>query len=157
MEESIVGSNPNRVLGIDYGKRYVGVAVSDPLFITAQGLEVIERKRADKLRQTLARLSDICREYEVSSIVIGFPKNLDGQLNERCEYTLEFADLLFKRVGLPVYLWDERLTTQSSERTLELLGKKDIKSVVDEMSAMLILQTFMDARSHGNLPGPYRE
>lgn len=151
-----IGSG-GRIMGLDYGKRFVGVAVSDPLFVSAQGVETVERKRPDKHRQTLARLEQLCEQYDISAIVLGFPKNLDGSLNERCEFTIDFADMLFARLNRPIYLWDERLTTQSAMRTLTTLEKKEKKKFADEMSAMLILQGFMDAVSNGVKPRPYKE
>ena len=154
--EAVINNN-SRVLGIDYGKRYVGVAISDPLSITAQGLCTIYRKRADKQRQTLSSLSSICEEYSVSSIVIGLPKNLDGSENERCEHTYDFAALLHKKTGLPIYLWDERLTTVAGDREMDFLGikNKDKKSHSDELAAMMILQGFMDSNAMGVAKTPY--
>lgn len=144
-----------RVLGIDFGKRFVGVAISDPLFLTSQGLCTIERKRPDKLRQTLSEINLICEEKEVSRIVVGFPKNLDGSENERCEFTKEFANLLFNRTGLPIYFWDERLTTVGSDRELEVLGKKNKKDYSDEMAAMMILEGYMDSIKNGVEKEPF--
>lgn len=145
MEEPALG----RILGIDFGKKYVGLSVSDPLFITAQSLCTIERKRPDKFRSTLSAISDICKEYEITAFVIGLPKNLDGSENERCEFTKEFAKLLFDKINLPVFFWDERLTTVSGDRDLDFLGKKDKKKYSDELAAVLILEGFMNAQKNG--------
>lgn len=157
MEESFSLNPIKRILGIDYGKRYVGVAISDPLMLTAQGLEIIERSKPNKQRRTLARLAEICMQYDVEEIVIGYPLNMDGGSNERCELTKEFADLLYARTHIRTYLLDERLTTQSSQRALDLLGKKDTKAYIDEMSAMMILQSFLDGKAMGNTPKAYKE
>ena len=107
-----------RIMGLDYGTRTVGVAVSDELGITAQGLETIFRKSPRKLRQTLARIQQIAEEYQVSRIVVGLPKNMNNSLGERAEDAMAFSAMVEKRCGLPVEMWDERLTTVQSERIL---------------------------------------
>ena len=114
-----------RVLGLDYGTKTVGVAVSDPLEITAQPLETIERKSAGKLRQTLARIEAIIEEYgaagqqeKIEKIVLGYPKNMNNTERDRCEATVSFKNDLERRTGLEVVLWDERLTTVEAERIL---------------------------------------
>ena len=136
-----------RVLGLDYGTKTVGVAVSDELFITAQGLETITRKEENKLRKTLARIEEIIKEYGVEEIVLGYPKNMDNTIGERGKATEEFRDRLEKRCGLPVVLWDERLTTMESERILMDGGvrREDRKSRIDWMAVSLILQSYMDS------------
>ena len=136
-----------RVLGLDYGTKTVGVAVSDELFITAQGLETITRKEENKLRKTLARIEELIKEYGVTEIVLGYPKNMDNSVGERGRATEEFRDRLEKRCGLPVVLWDERLTTMESERILMDGGvrREDRKSRIDWMAASLILQSYMDS------------
>ncbi len=100
-----------RILGLDYGSKTVGVAVSDPLKITAQTVETIVRKEENKLRKTLARIEELVKEYEVESIVLGLPKNMNNSLGDRAEKTMEFRSMVERRTGLPVVLWDERLTT----------------------------------------------
>ncbi len=144
MEKSTLSS---RILGIDYGKKYVGVAMSDSLLITAQPLCTIERINPTKQRKLLAKIAEICNEHGVDSIVIGLPKNLDGTENVRCEFTYEFANLLFKRVNIPIYLWDERLTTTASDRELDFLGVADRnkKNFSDEMAAVFILQGYLNS------------
>ena len=107
-----------RILGLDYGSKTVGVAVSDELGITAQGLETISRKSEGKLRQTCARLEELIQEYQVTAIVLGYPKNMNNTEGERAGKTLEFKEMLERRTNLPVILWDERLSTVSAERTL---------------------------------------
>ena len=99
-----------RIMGLDLGSRTVGVAVSDPLLITAQGLEIIRRKDENKLRQTLARIEQLIEEYEVSEIVLGLPKNMNDTIGDRAQLSLEFQDRLERRTGLPVTMWDERRT-----------------------------------------------
>lgn len=104
-----------RIMGLDFGSKTVGVAVSDPLFITAQGVEIIRRKEENKLRQTLARIEELIGEYEVGEIVLGLPKNMNDTLGVRAELSLEFKEKLERRTGLPVTMWDERLTTVAVE------------------------------------------
>lgn len=133
-----------RLLGLDYGDKTVGVALSDPLGITAQGLTIIRREKASKLRQTLARLAELISEYEVGTIVIGLPVQMDGTEGDRCEKTRAFAEALAKRTDVPIVFMDERLTTVISDRTMEATGQDDRKKYVDEIAAMLILQTYMD-------------
>lgn len=135
-----------RVLGLDYGSATVGVAVSDPLGITAQALETITRPAENKLRRTLARIEALCREYEVETIVLGYPKNMNNSVGERGKRTEEFRDRLQQRTGLPVILWDERLTTVAAERSLMETGvrRENRKSVIDQIAAVLILQGYLD-------------
>ena len=104
-----------RIMGLDYGSKTVGVAVSDALHITAQGLEIVRRKQENKLRQTLARIEELIVEYEVEKIVLGFPKNMNDTVGERGEKSLEFKEMLERRTGLPVVMWDERLTTVAAD------------------------------------------
>lgn len=137
-----------RIMGLDFGSKTVGVAVSDPLGITAQGVEIIRRKSQNKLRQTLARIEELIGEYDVNELVLGFPKNMNGTEGERCERTREFKELLEKRTGLPVALWDERLTTVAADRAMmeKGMGRYERKEYVDEIAAIFILQGYMDAR-----------
>ena len=107
-----------RIIGLDYGTKTVGVAVSDALGLTAQGVETITRKEENKLRQTLARIEAIIEEYEVTKIVVGIPKNMNNTLGERAEACKDFADKLERRTGIPVVMWDERLSTVSAEHVL---------------------------------------
>lgn len=135
-----------RIMGLDYGSKTVGVAVSDPLGVTAQGVEIIRRKSEKRLRRTLARIDELIGEYQVESIVLGFPKNMDDTIGDRAEKSLEFQELLEKRTGLPVVMWDERLTTVEARRTMDETGvrREDQKKYVDELAAMLILQGYLD-------------
>ena len=136
-----------RILGLDYGSKTVGVAVCDPLGITAQGLETITRKEENKLRRTLARIEALAAQYEIESIILGYPKNMDDSIGERGKKTEEFKAALERRTGLPVILWDERLTTVAADEILEESGvlKKDRKKVIDKVAAAIILQEFLDS------------
>ncbi len=137
-------------MGLDFGSRTVGVAVSDPLFLTAQGVETIRRKSPGKLRQTLARIDELIGEYEVGLIVLGYPKNMNNSEGERCVKTLEFRDMLVKRTGLDVVLRDERLTTVMADRTLieEEVRREDRKEYADKLAAVFILQEYLDSPEH---------
>ena len=137
-----------RVMGLDYGSKTVGVAVSDPFGWTAQGVGTIVRKEENKLRQTLARIEALVQEYEVEKIVLGFPKNMNSTLGERAQKTLEFKEKLEKRIGVPVIMWDERLTTVEAERTLieSNVRREDRKKYVDKIAAVFILQGYLDSQ-----------
>ncbi|MGN8630106.1 Holliday junction resolvase RuvX [Blautia sp. HCP3S3_G3] len=136
-----------RILGLDYGSRTVGVAVSDPLGLTAQGLETIWRKQENKLRQTLARIEELVRDYQAEQIVVGYPKNMNNTIGERAEKALEFRDMLERRTGLPVVMWDERLTTVEADRTLMEAGvrRENRKQYMDKLAAVFILQGYLDS------------
>ncbi len=138
-----------RVMGLDYGSKTVGVAISDALLLTAQGIETIHRKEENKLRQTLARIEVLIKEYEVDKIVLGFPKNMNNTVGERAEKTLELKEKLERRTGLPVILWDERLTTISAERVLieNKVRREDRKQYIDKIAAVFILQGYLDSIS----------
>lgn len=135
-----------RILGLDYGSVTVGVALSDPLLLTAQGIETIRRKHEDKLRQTLQRIEALITEYGVNLIVLGYPKNLDDSIGERAKKSEEFAETLKRRTGLEVVLWDERLTTVSAHRYLDEAGLHytEKNKVVDTVAASIILQSYLD-------------
>lgn len=139
-----------RILGLDFGSKTVGVAVSDALLVTAQGVEIIRRQSPNKLRQTLARIEEICKEYEVESIVLGYPKNMNNTEGERCEKTKEFKEMLERRTGLSVVLWDERLTTVAADNYMMESGirREERKKYVDEIAAIFILQGYLDYLSH---------
>ena len=138
-----------RIMGLDFGSKTVGVAISDPLLITAQGIEIIRRKGENKLRQTLARIEELIEEYEVSEIVLGLPKNMNDTLGDRAELSLEFQDKLERRTGLPVTMWDERLTTVSADRVMMEAGirREHRKEYVDKIAAVFILQGYLDYRA----------
>ena len=135
-----------RVMGLDYGSKTVGVAISDPLGLTAQGVETIWRKQENKLRQTLARIEELISEYQVERIILGYPKNMNNTIGERALKSLEFKEKLEGRTGLPVVMWDERLTTAEAERTLMETGvrRENRKQFLDQMAAVLILQGYLD-------------
>lgn len=136
-----------RVLGLDYGSKTVGVAISDPLGLTAQGVETIWRKQENKLRQTLARIEELISEYQVERIVLGYPKNMNNTVGERALKSLEFKEKLEKRTGLPIVLWDERLTTVEANRTLmeAKVRRENRKQYLDELAAIFILQGYLDS------------
>lgn len=138
-----------RIMGLDYGSKTVGVAISDPLGITAQGIETIRREKETKLRQTLARIEALIKEYEVESIVLGFPKNMNNTIGDRAEKSLAFKEMLEKRTGLSVVMWDERLTTVEATRTLmeSSVRRENRKQYVDMIAAVYILQGYLDSRS----------
>lgn len=138
-----------RIMGLDFGSKTVGVAVSDSLLLTAQGLEIIRRKEENKLRQTLARIEELIVEYEVEEIVLGLPKNMNATEGVRVELTNEFKDKLERRTGLPVVMWDERLTTVAADKIMMESGirRENRKEYVDKIAAALILQGYLDRKS----------
>lgn len=138
-----------RIMGLDFGSKTVGVAISDALLLTAQGVEIIRRKEENKLRQTLARIEELIVEYEVGEIVLGLPKNMNASEGVRVELTQEFKEKLERRTGLPVYLWDERLTTVAADKIMMEAGirREHRKEHVDRIAASLILQGYLDRRS----------
>ena len=140
------------ILGLDYGSKTVGVAVCDPLGITAQMVETIVREREDKLRRTLARIQALVEEYKIERIVLGYPKNMNNTLGERAARTEEFKAALERRTGIPVILWDERLSTAAAERVLIERGvrREHRKETVDQIAAALILQGYLDSLSVRN-------
>jgi putative Holliday junction resolvase len=142
-----MGTEMIRIMGLDFGSKTVGVAVSDPLGLTAQGLETIKRTSENKLRRTLARIEELIAEYQVTAIVLGYPKNMNNTIGERAEKTLEFKEMLERRTGLPVTMWDERLTTVAATRTLIEGGvrRENRKEYVDMIAAEYILQGYLDS------------
>ncbi len=138
-----------RIMGLDFGTKTVGVAISDPLMVTAQPVETITRKSANKLRQTLARIEELIVENCVELIVLGYPKNMNNTVGERAQACEAFKEDLERRTALPVILWDERMTTVESERILMAGGvrRENRKAVIDQMAAALILQSYMDAQN----------
>lgn len=135
-----------RIIGLDYGTKTVGVAVSDEMKLIAQPLLTIERKQANKLRQTYAAIERIILEQDVELIVLGYPKNMNNTEGERAQATLEFKEALERRTGLSVILVDERLTTVEADRILEDTGvaKSSRKEHIDKMAAAIILQSYLD-------------
>ncbi|MBO4458061.1 MAG: Holliday junction resolvase RuvX [Butyrivibrio sp.] len=137
-----------RIMGLDYGSRTVGVALSDELLLTAQGKEIIRRKEENKLRRTLARIEELITTYGVEKIVLGLPINMDMTPSERSQLCLEFKDRIERRTGVPVTMWDERLTTVAADEIMDELGirGKDRKEYVDMIAAQVILQDYLDNR-----------
>lgn len=135
-----------RIMGLDFGSKTVGVAISDPLLITAQGVEIIRRKDENKLRQTCARIEELIVANEVSEIVLGYPKNMNDTLGDRVEKTLAFKEMIERRTGLPVHLWDERLTTVAADKAMIEAGlrREERKEHVDKIAAIFILQGYLD-------------
>ena len=136
-----------RIMGLDYGTKTVGVAISDALKITALGIETIERKEENKLRRTCARIEELIKEYDVEKIVLGFPKHMNNDIGERAEKALEFGEMLKRRTGLEVVMWDERLTTVAAERTLieSKVRRENRKQYIDKIAAVFILQGYLDS------------
>ena len=135
-----------RIMGLDYGSKTVGVALSDELLLTAQAREIIRRKEANKLRKTLARIEELIQEYSVEKIVLGLPLNMDQTPSERSELCLEFKDKIERRTGIPVIMWDERLTTVEADEIMDEAGIKgrERKEYVDMIAAQIILQDYLD-------------
>lgn len=134
-----------RIMGLDYGDRRIGIAVSDELGWTAQGIKVVEKRRDSG---EIEEIANIIAEYNVTEIVVGLPKNMNGTIGPRGEISQQFAQTLTERFSLPVRLWDERLTTVAAERTLAEadMSWKKRKKVVDKMAAILILQNYLDSK-----------
>ena len=136
-----------RIMGLDYGSKTVGVAISDPLGITAQAVETIWRKDENKLRKTCARIEELISEYEVERIVLGLPKHMNNDLGERAQKALAFGEMVKRRTGLEVVMWDERLTTVEAERTLieNNVRRENRKQYIDKIAAVFILQGYLDS------------
>ena len=139
-----------RIMGLDYGSKTIGVAVSDPLGLTAQGVEIIRREEENKLRKSLRRVEELVKKYEVEKIVLGFPKNMNNTIGERAEKSLQLKETLERRLGLPVVMWDERLTTVEANRTLMETGvrRENRGKYVDMIAAVFILQGYLDAKAN---------
>lgn len=137
-----------RYLGLDFGSKTVGVAISDPLLMSASGLEIIRRDRESKIRKTLSRIDEIIKEYDVDEIVLGLPMNMDDTEGERCRKTREFGENLERRTGLKVNYFDERLSSFEAHEKLDECGIKSVnhKEFVDEVAAMVILQGFLEEK-----------
>lgn len=135
-----------RILGLDYGEKTVGVAITDALGLTAQPMETILRTEANKLRRTCARIEEIIKEYEVTDLVLGLPLHMDDSPSKISEQVLEFKAMLERRTGLPVHLQDERLTTQEANEILKESGiaPKDRKAYIDKIAASFILSDYME-------------
>ena len=137
-----------RIIGLDYGDKTIGVAVSDPFGWTAQGLEIIRRDNPNEYKKSLKRLEEIIKQYEVEKIILGYPKNMDNSEGLQCEKTKEFKKRLEKRFNIPIILYDERMSTVAAQRTLieANLSRAKRKEVIDKMAAVHILQGFLDKK-----------
>lgn len=135
-----------RLLGLDFGSKTVGVAVSDALGLTATGVEIIRRKSPNKLRQTLARVEELIEEYDIDKIILGYPVMLDGSEGERVEKTKEFATMLERRTGKEIIFQDERLTTVEAYEIMDLMKikKEDRHNYVDMVAAKVILEDYLN-------------
>jgi len=141
-----------RILGLDYGDKTIGVAVSDPFGWTAQGVEIIKRANENDFKKPMARLAELLAEYEVETIVLGYPKNMDNTEGPRCEKTRELKERLERRFQkIPVILQDERMSTVAANRSLmeAELSRDKRKSVIDKMAAVFILQGYLDGKKQG--------
>ena len=140
-------------MGLDYGSKTVGVAISDELLITSQGKEIIRRNEENKLRRTLARIEELINEYGVEKIVLGLPLNMDDSVSERSKLCLEFKDRIERRTGIPVEMQDERLTTVEADEIMDEAGIRDWKKrkeYVDMIAAQIILQDYLDSHNKVN-------
>ena len=137
-----------RTLGLDYGSKTVGVAVTDPLGLTAQGVEIIRRQKENHLRKTYQRIRELCEQYDVEKIVLGLPLNMDDTMGDRAEKTLEFKNELERRLSVPVLLVDERLTTVEAIEIMDEAGIKvsERERYVDMIAATIILQDYMNSQ-----------
>lgn len=136
-----------RIMGLDVGSKTVGVAISDEMKWTAQGLETIKINEEKKMFG-FARIGEIIKEYEVGKIIVGLPKNMNNTIGPRGEASISYAELLREHFKLPVELWDERLSTMAAERLLleADVSRKKRKKVIDKMAAAMILQSFLDSQ-----------
>ena len=139
-----------RVMGLDYGSKTIGVAISDPLGLTAQGIEIIRREEENKLRKSLRRIEELIKEYQVEEILLGFPKNMNNTIGERAEKSLQLKETLERRCKLPVIMWDERLTTVEANRTLmeSKVRRENRSKYVDMIAAVFILQGYLDSKAN---------
>ena len=137
-----------RILGLDFGSKTTGVAISDPMGWTAQGLEIIRRQEDEHLKATIKRIEELCLAYKVDKIVLGLPKNMNNTLGERGEKTLLFKEKLENKLKIPVETWDERLSTVAAEQVLleADMSRKKRKNVIDKLAATIILQNYLDAK-----------
>lgn len=136
-----------RILGLDYGSKTIGVAMSDETETIATGLEIIRRDKEESVKKSVARIKELINEYNVEKIVLGYPKNMDGSQGFRCEKTIEFKERLhrnFKKMDID--LFDERYSTVSVTKVFQeaRMNKNEQKEVVDKMAAVLILQNYLD-------------
>lgn len=138
-----------RILGLDFGQKTIGVAISDPFGWTAQGIEIIRRDKEESINKSVERIGEIIKQYNVEKIVLGYPKNMNNTIGERGEKTEAFKKKLEKTFNIQIILWDERLSTVGAERSLleADLSRKKRKNVIDKMAAVFILQGYLDCNS----------
>lgn len=138
--------NMQRLMGIDYGDRLIGIAVSDELLIAAHGVTSLRNSGDERVLKDIARLAE---EYQITEVIVGLPRNMNGSIGPRGQIAEQFAEALRETLSLPVTLWDERLTTMSAERTLidGNVSRKKRKAVIDQLAAALILQNYLDFKS----------
>ena len=138
-----------RIMGLDFGSKTVGVAVSDELGLTATGIEIVRRDSPNKLRKTLARIEALINEYNVDKIVLGYPVMLDGSEGERVKKTKEFATMLHRRTNLEIIFQDERLTTVEAYEIMDLAGikREDRYKYVDQVAAQVILEDYLNSNN----------
>jgi putative Holliday junction resolvase len=132
-----------RTMGLDIGSHTIGVAVSDELGITAQGLKTLKRK---SMEEDLKEIEMIVRQFEIGEIVVGLPKNMDGTIGKQAEIVLNWVKILMDKINIPVVSWDERLSTVGASKVLleADLSRKKRKKVIDKLAAVLILQGYLD-------------
>ena len=137
-----------RLMGLDFGSKTVGVAVSDEWEMTATGVEIVRRESPNKLRRTLARIGELIKEYDVNTVILGYPVMLDGSEGERVEKTKEFAQMLERRTGVQIIFQDERLTTVEAYEIMDQMGikKDDRYKYVDMLAAKFILEDYLNSR-----------
>ena len=137
-----------RLMGLDFGSKTVGVAVSDELKMNATGVEIVRRESPNKLRRTLARIGELLKEYDVNTVILGYPVMLDGSEGERVEKTKEFAQMLERRTGVQIIFQDERLTTVEAYEIMDQMGikKDDRYKYVDMLAAKFILEDYLNSR-----------
>ena len=141
-----------RILGLDFGDKTIGVAVSDPFGWTAQGVEIIRRENPMEFKKCMRRLAELVEQYQAETIVLGYQKNLDGSEGDRCVKTKDFCERVKRRCPkAEVLLWDERFSTIAAERSLREVGlnHNQRKSVIDKMAAVHILQGYLDSKAKG--------
>jgi putative Holliday junction resolvase len=144
---------PMRTMGLDVGTHTIGVAISDELGITAQGLKTLKRR---SMEDDLKELATIIGQFEIEKIVVGLPKNMDGTLGKQAEFVLKWIEVLTYKIPVPVVTWDERLSTVGASKVLleADLSRKKRKKVIDKLAAVLILQGYLDQNrkiDHGAL------
>lgn len=143
------GDKSLRIMGMDYGEKNIGIAVSDPFGWTAQGVEIIRRKDENNLKESMERIKELIEQYDVKKIVLGLPKNMNNTLGVRAEKTLKFKEKLEKKFSVEVILWDERLSTKAAEHILleADISRNKRKKVIDKMAAVYILQGYLDSKN----------